>query len=56
VKGYLDTDDIEGDERKKNIPLYNSTRQLTSVHILELLAFLYDELDKGRRVTVPRLR
>lgn len=56
MKTYLDTDEIEGEERKTMIPLYKSTRQLSSLHILELLAFLYDELEHGNRVTVPTLR
>jgi hypothetical protein len=56
VKSYLDTGEIDVVERKKNIPLFNSTRQLSSVHILELLAFLYDQLENGKRVTVPKLR
>lgn len=56
MKSYLDTGEIDVVERKKNIPLFNSTRQLSSVHILELLAFLYDQLENGKRVTVPKLR
>ena len=56
MKTYLDSGHIEGQERKKNIPLYKSTRQLSSLHILELLAFLYDQLDHGKRVTIPSLR
>ena len=56
MKTYLDNDEIEVEERKMIIPLYKSTRQLSTLHILELLAFMYDELEHGKRVTVPKLR
>ena len=56
VKHYLETSEIPHNDRKTNLPAFASTRQLSSLHILELLAFLYRERDAGHLVTVATMK